>query len=183
VPGKPDIATEIFELEGEPYMKQLTTLGVVCLSLVSVAYASDDKCKDVNGQAVSTTIPAPNDPLGRSLGSSSGSLKGAVSGYLTSLTPQADGTIQVTSFEVFALGPQELLIFTCKTVGTPVAGVPVGTVNFSSIYTVVGGTGKYVAASGALKVTGTILNAFGPNAGPGNTYSESTYTGRICQSK
>jgi hypothetical protein len=164
-------------------MKQLTVLGVVCLSLASVARAGDDKCKDVNGHAVGTTIPAPNNPLGQSLGTAAGNLKGAVSGYITSLTPQPDGTIQVTSVEVFVVGPQDLLIFTCKTTGTPVAGAPVGTVSFSSIYTVVGGTGNFLAASGALNVTGTIFNAFGPSAGPGSTHSESTYTGNVCRSR
>jgi hypothetical protein len=39
-----------------------------------------NKCKDVNARAVTTAIPAPNDPLGRFVGSSTGNLKGAVSG-------------------------------------------------------------------------------------------------------
>ena len=137
----------------------------------------------MNGHAGGTAIPAPNDPLGRSVGSSTGNLKGAVSGFLTSITPQPDGTIQATSVEVFILGPQELLIFTCKTTGTPIPGAPVGTASFSSTYTVVGGTGKYLGASGALNVVGTIFNAFGPQAGPGSTYSDSTYTGNICRRK
>jgi hypothetical protein len=140
------------------------------------------KCKHVEGQAGGTSIPA-NDPLGRSLGSSTGGLKAAVSGYLTSLTPQPDGTIRVTSVEVFVLGPQDILVFTCLTTGTPVPGAPVGTASFSSIYTVAGGTGEFVGASGTLNVTGMIFNAFGPNAGPGSTHSESTYTGNICRSK
>ena len=132
-------------------MRQLTRLGLLCMaafSLVSVAQADDDKCKDVNGHAVGTTIPAPNDPLGRSLGSSTGGLKAAVSGYPTSIAPQPDGSIKVTTVEVFVLGPQDILIFTCKTTGTPIPGAPVGTVSFSSTYTVAGGTGKYLAASG-----------------------------------
>ena len=167
-------------------MRQLTRFGVVCLaafSLVSVARADDDKCKDVNGHSVATTVPAPNEPFGRSAGSSTGGLKGAVSGYLTSLTPQPDGSIQVTSVEVFVLGPQDILIFTCKTTATPIPGALVGTVRASSTYTAVGGTGKFVGASGTLNVTSTGFNAFGPQAGPGSTYFESTYRGNICRSR
>jgi hypothetical protein len=161
-------------------------LGAVCLaafSLAPVARADDDKCKDVKGHADSTTIPAPNDPLGRSLGPSTGDLQASVSGYLTSLTPQPDGTIHVTSVEVWVTGPQDMLVLTCKTAATPVPGAPVGTASTSTIETVVGGTGKYVGASGTLNLTGTIFNAFGPNAGPGSTHGDSTYKGTICRSK
>ena len=60
-------------------MRQLIMLGVVCLaafSLVSAARAEDDeRCKKVNGHFVLTGIPAPNDPMGRVLGSSTGDLK------------------------------------------------------------------------------------------------------------
>ena len=167
-------------------MRQLTMLGVVCMaafSLAPVARADDDKCKDVNGHAVATTIPAPNDPLGRTLGSSTGDLKASVSGFLTSLTPQPDGSIHVTSVEVWVLGPQDILIFTCKTTATPIPGAPVGTVSASTTETVVGGTGKFVGASGTLNLTGTGFNVFGPNAGPGSTYFDETYRGNICRSK
>jgi hypothetical protein len=167
-------------------MRQLTMFGVVCLaafSLAPVARAGDDKCKDVSGRDVGTAVPAPNEPFGLSVGSSTGSLKGARSGYLTSLTPQPDGSIRVTSVEVFVLGLQDILVFTCLTTGTPVPGAPVGTVSFSSTYTVAGGTGEFAGASGTLHGTGMVFNAFGPNAGPGSTYSESTYTGNICRSK
>jgi hypothetical protein len=167
-------------------MRQLMTLSVVCLavfSLAPVARADDDKCKNVNGHGVSTVIPAPNDPLGRTLGSSTGDLKAAVSGLLTSLTPQPDGSIQATSVEVWVLGPQDILIMNCKTTVTPIPGAPMGTVADSTTETVVGGTGKFVGASGTLKVTGTGFNVFGPQAGPGSTYFDTRYEGNICRSK
>jgi hypothetical protein len=167
-------------------MRQLTMLGVVCLaafSLVPVARADDDKCQNVNGHSVSTAIPAPNDPLGRSLGSYTGDLKAAATDYLTSLTPQPDGSIKTTSVAVLFLSPQDLLILSCKTTATPIPGAPVGTVSLSTAYTVAGGTGKFVGATGFLNVTGTLFNAFGPNAGPGSSNFEGTYKGNICRSR
>jgi hypothetical protein len=165
-------------------MRQLTMLGIVCLavfSLAPVARADDDKCKDVNGHSVSTTIPAPNDPMGRSLGSYTGDLKAVASDYLTSLTPQADGSIITTSVEVWVLGPQDMLVLTCKTNATPIPGAAVGTVSASTSYTVTGGTGKYAGASGSLRATYTGFNAFGPKAGPGSTYFDGRYEGNICR--
>jgi hypothetical protein len=63
-------------------MRQLITLGVVCLtafSLVSAARAEDnERCKEVSGHDILTVITAPNDPMSRLLGSSIGSLKAAI---------------------------------------------------------------------------------------------------------
>ena len=168
------------------YRRQLTALVVACLaafSMVPVARADDDKCKDVNGHAVSTAIPAPNEPLGRSLGVYTGDLKAAASDYLTSITPQPDVTIKTTSVAVLVFAPQDILILSCKTTATPVPGAPVGTVSLSTAYTVAGGTGKYVGATGFVNVTGTLVNAFGPNSGPGSSIFDGTYKGNICRSK
>ena len=165
-------------------MRQFTRLGVVYLAafvLVSAARADDDRCKDVNGHDVATAIPAPNDPLGRTLGSSTGDLKAAISAVLTSLTPQADGSIQATSMDVWVLGPQDILIFNGKPTVTPIPGAPVGTVSVSGTLTVAGGTGKFAGASGVLQLTGTGFNLFGAKAGPGSTYFEENYKGKICR--
>jgi hypothetical protein len=167
-------------------MRLLTMAGVVCLaafSLAPVARADDDKCKDVEGHSVSTAIPAPNEPLGRSLGSYTGDLKAVATDYLTSITPQPDGTIHTTSVAVLVFSPQDILIMSCKTTATPIPGAPVGTVSLSTAYTVTGGTGKFVGATGFVNVTGTLVNAFGPNAGPGSSIFQGTYTGNVCRSK
>ena len=55
-----------------------------------------NRCKDVDGKAVWTLIPSPNDPLGRVLGPATGDLKASVSAYLTSL---------VEKNQLFAAGP------------------------------------------------------------------------------
>jgi hypothetical protein len=166
--------------------RQVTMVGAVCLTVVSlapVARADDDKCKDVEGHSVSTAIPAPNDPLGRSLGTYTGDLKAASTDLLTSLVPQPDGTIKTTSMAVLFFSPQDLLILSCKTTGTVIPGAPVGTVSIATAYTVLGGTGKYTGATGFLNVNGTLVNAFGPNAGPGSSNFGGTYKGNICRSK
>jgi hypothetical protein len=166
-------------------MRPLTKLSVVCLAAFSLApvVRADDKCKDVEGHSVSTAIPAPNDSMGRSLGTYPGDLKAAATDYLTSLTPQPDGTIKTTSVAVLFLSPLDLLILSCKTTATPVPGAPVGTVSLATAYTVAGGTGKYVGATGFINVAGILSNAFGPNAGPGSSNFEGTYKGNICRSK
>ena len=156
-------------------MGKLIMLGVMCLaafSSVSAAWAEDDRCKDVNGQFVLTAIPAPNDPLGRVLGSSTGDLKAAISVF------QISETLGVG---VWVLGPQDILIFNGSVSVTPIPGAPVGTVSFSATLTVAGGTGKFAGASGVLQSTGTGFNFFGPNAGPGSTYVEEKYKGNICR--
>lgn len=157
-------------------MRQLIMLGVVCLaafSLVSAARAEDDdRCKNVNGHDVLTVIPTPNDPMGGTLGSSTGDLKAAISVFQTSPT---------TALGVWVLGPQDILIFDGRFSVTPIPGAPVGTVSLSATLTVVDGTGKFAGASGVLQTTGTGFNLFGPQAGPGSTYFEETYKGNICR--
>ena len=125
-------------------------------------------------------------PLGRSLGSLTGDLKAAASGYLTSLTPQPDGSIKTNSVGVVVLGPEDILNLSCKTTATPISRSAGG--NSQSLYGlhcgwVAGGTGNFVGATGFVKVTGTLFSAFGPAAGPGSSHFDGTYTGKICRSK
>lgn len=141
--------------------------------------AGNDDCKTVTGKGVWTLIPS-DDPLGRILGSTTGSLKGAVTANLLSLAPNPDGSLQATSNEVWVLGPQDTLQFDGAATFTPVPDAPIGTVSDSLTLTAIGGTGNYAGATGTIDVTGTGYNLFGPNAGPGNTYFEVRYRGTIC---
>ena len=157
-------------------MRHLIMLGIACLaafSLASAAWAEDDeRCKNVNGHFVLTAIPAPNDPMGRVLGSSTGDLKAAISVFNTSAT---------TAVGVWVLGPQDMLIFNGTVSVTPISGAPVGTVSLSATLTVAGGTGEFAGASGVLQTTGTGFDVFGPQAGPGSTYVQEIYKGNICR--
>jgi hypothetical protein len=179
-----DQAERRFVMKRRTDMRQLTTLGVVCLAAISLAPAAradDHKCQDVNVHVVYTSIPAPNDPLGRSSGPITGDVQGAASSLITSVTPGPDGSAKATSLEVWVLGPQDILIFTCAATATPIPGAPVGTFSVSATFTATGGTGQFVGASGALNETGTIFNLTGPKAGPGSTYSDVNLKGNICR--
>jgi len=148
----------------------------------------------VTGSGTWTLIPAPNDPIGRVLGPTTGGLKAAVTAYLTGLTPTPTGAFTVTSVEVWALddedsnrrkpgAAQNLLIFNGLATFTPIADQPFGTVKDELTLTAVGGTGDYAGATGTIKVTGTGYNLFGPNAAPGNTFFKIEYRGKICRAQ
>jgi len=186
---------------GLHFIKRLgmvTTIGTfACAALVlsaSPAFAGDDhdndgrgrhghhdRCKDVSGKATWTLIPAPNDPLGRVLGPTTGDLKAAVSAYLTSLAPQSDGTLKAESVETWVLGAQDIIQFAGVATFTPIANAPIGTVRDALTLTVIGGSGDFANATGALQVRGIGYNIFGPGAGPGSSFFEVRYSGQICK--
>ena len=142
---------------------------------------SDTRCRNVNGRATWTIIPAPNDPFGRILGPSTGDLRASISAYITSLVNLPDGSLNATSVEVWVLGAQDMLVFDGKATFTPIPGKPLGTVYDELKLAVTGGTGIYAGATGSLQVTGTGHNLFGPESGPGKGYFEVAYKGNICR--
>ena len=178
-------------------------LGLAGLLAVKPALAGDDDhgnrgglCRDVSGKGTWTLIPAPNDPLGRVLGPTTGSLKSAVSAYLTAFTPLPSGAFSTKSVEVWAVdhddesdgkskrgATQDLLIFNGSATFTPIANQPIGTVQDALTLTAIGGTGDYAGATGTIQVTGIGYNVFGPNAATGNTFFKITYRGRICKAR
>jgi hypothetical protein len=158
--------------------------AAVAISTATVgAHNGDPGCKTVTGKAVATLIPSPNDPLGRTLGSTTGNLKAAVNTYLTSLAPQPDGSLKATTVETWALGAQDILQFAGEANFTPIPGAPLGTVENDAFLTVIGGTGQFAGATGSLQLTGTGYNLFGPGAGPGATFFDLEYRGSICLTK
>ncbi len=158
-------------------------LGAFCIAspvLADQGNDSDSRCKSVNGQAVWSLIPAPNDPFGRVLGPSTGDLKAAVSANLTSFVPQPDGSFKTTSVEVWVFGPKDMLIFAGNATFTPIPGQPAGTVDDQNTLTVIGGFGAYAGATGTVQVSGTGYNLF---SGPGQGYFDVKYKGNICQAR
>ena len=103
-------------------------------------------CDRVEGKAVWTLIPSPNDPLGRVLGPATGDLKAAVSSYLTSLGPQPDGTLKATSVETWVLGAQDVITFDGVATFTPFGTEG----NVRDALTVSGGSGDFAGATGQL---------------------------------
>jgi hypothetical protein len=168
-------------------MRTVVTLTAICLGMSVMAIpASAQRCVKVRGKGVWTVIPpstAPaSDPVGRVLGPTTGTLKAAMTAYLTSLAPQPDGTLKATSVETWVVSANDLLVFDGVATFTPIPDTPVGTVSDALKLTVIGGTGAFAGASGVLNVTGTGYNLFGPNAGPGKSYFDIRYTGEICTS-
>lgn len=160
-----------------------TFLGIcVAASLFSPAASSgQDKCQSVAGQATFILIPAPNDPFGRILGPATGTLKAAITAMVTNLTFLPSGAIDATSIETWVMSPQDQVLFNGRATFTPIAGQPIGTVADRLTLTVASGTGEFEGATGTIVVTGTGYNLFGPEAGPGKTYFDVTYSGSICR--
>jgi hypothetical protein len=160
-----------------------TILGVlVAASFFSPAPSSgQSNCQNVSGQAQFILIPAPNDPFGRIIGPATGTLKAAITAIVTGLTQNPNGTIDATSTELWVLSPADQILFNGQATFTPVTGQPIGTVADRLRLTVNRGTGQYEGATGAIDVTGTGFNLFGPDAGPGKTYFQVNYTGQICR--
>jgi hypothetical protein len=154
--------------------------AVIGASMSTVRVTASGGCHNVSGKGVWTLIPSPNDPIGRTLGPTSGSMRGSTSAYLTSLTPNPDGSLGNTTVESWVLDAQDVIQFAGVGTFTPLPGEPIGTVSDARTLTAVGGTGKYAGATGTLNVRGIGFNLFGPNAGPGSTFFDVRFEGTIC---
>lgn len=177
-------------------MSRFSILAAICLAAFSTAASAQDKkprCREVSGEGLWAVVPAPNDPLGRVAGPVTGSLKGAVTAYLTTLVPGPAG-IAADSVEVWVMddegkpkkapaigAPQNTIVFNGKAVFVPIPLQPEGTVTDNLTLTVAAGTGIYAGATGKIEVKGTGYNLFGPNAGPGSTHFRIEYKGEICR--
>jgi len=163
------------------------TLFGICIAAslfspnVSTGQSSQDNCRKEEGQAQFILIPAPNDPFGRILGPATGTLKAAITAMVTSLTFRPDGAIDASSVELWVMSPQSQVTFNGQAVFTPIPGQPVGTVADRLTLTVASGKGEFEGATGTINVTGIGYNLFGPDAGPGKTYFQVSYSGSICR--
>jgi hypothetical protein len=154
----------------------------IAASLFAPGVASgQSNCQAVQGQTQHVLIPAPNDPFGRIIGPASGTLKSAVTAFITSLTFRPDGTIDATTVDLWVVSPQDQITFEGRATFTPVPGQPVGTVTDQLTMTVRSGTGQFEGATGTVAVTGLGYNLFGPDAGLGKTYFQLNYSGSICR--
>jgi hypothetical protein len=165
-------------------MKRTRTLfgiGIAASLFWPSVSSGQSNCQNVQGQAQFILIPAPNDPFGRILGPASGSLRAAITAIVTNLTFRPDGAIDATSIETWVMSPQDQITFDGRATFTPVPGQPVGTVADQLTLTVKSGLGQFEGAAGTIAVTGTGYNLFGPDAGPGKTYFQVSYSGSICR--
>ncbi len=154
-------------------MKRNTTITLaLCLAVLGSgieARAAD--CQHVRGSDVETIIPAPNDPLGRTLGIVNGVLNGSSTAALTSSSP--DG-LHATSFDVFVTNGGDILTATGAVTLTPVPGSS-SEFTENAILTINGGFGKYSGASGTITLLGkAVFDSSG-----GGTF-DVIYQGSVC---
>jgi hypothetical protein len=152
-------------------------LLAAALILGSTQARADSPCRTVQGSASLKPVPASDCPSPVQIcgeGTFTGGLKGSYSSVLFTLTPTADTAVtQVVLFTAETTMPaaqvghwRGQLVF--KEAGAfHVAGAG----EFGELYSVAGGTGDFVAATGVLKAVGT----FDAVAG-----GEIVYQGQIC---
>ena len=167
-------------------MKIRKSLWITSVFIVWVAFAPQPSfaaanCKNVSGQIVESLLPfgAPNDPLGRVLGTVTGVLNGSKTAILTSLVPGAEGVLNATTMDIFVTKSRDLLWATGVAVFTPIPGQPAGFFTDELTLTVIGGTGKFEGATGTINVVGESQNLFSPNAG--EAFFDLAYSGEVCQ--
>ena len=153
-------------------MKRSRNIGLaLCLAVLGTANQARADCQHVSGNITETQVPAPNDPLGRSLANVNGVLNGANTAVITSSSP--DG-LNATSLDVFVTTRGDLLTAVGAVTLTPIPGNS----NDFTLYvtlTVTGGSGKYIGATGTLTYQG---QANVDAAGVFHVYA--TYRGSVC---
>ena len=142
----------------------------LCLAVLGTAVARAD-CQNVSGTITETQIPAPNDPLGRSLANVYGVLNGANTAVITSSSP--DG-LNATSLDVFLTTRGDVLTATGAVTLTPIPGNLSDLTLFVTL-TVTGGSGKYAGATGTLRYQG-LANV----DAAGTFHVHATYRGSVC---
>ncbi len=161
-------------------MKLLKLGSAVCLVAMAVAVSAQaqgsPECRNVSGIIHEVQIPAPNDPIGRVLGLTAGSLTGSETSILTA--PPGPTT---PTFDVFETISGDVLAANGVAIFTPTS-TP-GVVTDDLTLTVVWGSGKFTGATGTINVTGEGHNVFPPGdsrGGPGKTYFNLRYKGNVC---
>jgi hypothetical protein len=153
-------------------MKRNTTITLaLCLAALGTGIEARADCQSVRGSDVETIIPAPNDPLGRTLGIVNGVLYGSSSAVLTSLSP--DG-LSATSIDVFVTNGGDILTATGAVTLTPVAGSS-SEFTENATLTINGGSGRYTGATGTITLVGkAVFDSSG-----GGTF-DVIYQGSVC---
>jgi hypothetical protein len=157
-------------------MKDLTKRNTkaalaLCLAVLGTAVKARADCQKVSGTITETQIPAPNDPLGRSLANVYGVLNGANTAVITSIAP--DG-LHATSLDVFVTTRGDLLTATGAVTLTPIPGSSSDFTLYVTL-TITGGSGNYTGATGTLTYQGQVnFDAVG------TFHVNATYRGSVC---
>ncbi|MEZ4867172.1 MAG: hypothetical protein R3C14_37960 [Caldilineaceae bacterium] len=147
--------------------------GMALLAGSSAAYA-DGRCKKVDGHYAEHIVPAPEctSPFGLCVaGDFRGDIYGGFFGSVNSLTPTAVGevllfTTDTTIHAQIGNKQGDLMIKNAGAFQTAGAG------NIVDLQYIVGGTGDFSGASGAIRASGAFNSATGTG--------ESDYEGQVC---
>jgi hypothetical protein len=154
------------------------TALALCLTLLGTGIAARADCEYVRGGIRETQIPAPNDPMGRTLSNVDGVLNGAGTSLVTSTDQAAGGVLTATSLDVFVTNQGNTLTATGAVTLTPIPNKAPGEFTENATLTVTGGSGKYAGATGTITLEGLAHNLFGP----GLTTFNVIYRGSVCSS-
>ncbi len=155
----------------------LSLLFVAALILGSAQARADPSCRTVQGSASLSPVPAPDcaSPVGIcGEGSFTGGLKGDYSSMLFTLTPTTDTPVtQVVLFTAVTTIPAAQVGHWRGQMVLKEAGSfhVEGAGEFAELYSLAGGTGDFVAATGVLRALGTFVGVTGGGI---------TYEGQIC---
>jgi hypothetical protein len=127
-----------------------------------------------------TLVESPNDPNGRTVGPTKGTLKGAATSVVEGILTGIHGDFLVFSTDTWVVGPTDLLTASGEATYVPIAGAPDGEFSVAGTETINGGTGKYADATGTLDITGVGHKVFSLDGGPGNTWLDLKYDGSVC---
>lgn len=152
---------------------------VVCILVAALPAVAQvpEGCREVNGSALWSLIPAPNDKFGRILGPSIGDLPATITAIITNLVPSPNGVLTADSEEIWVLSPKDIITFKGHATFTPLFFTPVGTFSDSLTLTATGGFGRFAKVTGTIEVRGT---GYGITAGPGSGYFDVKYKGTLC---
>ena len=163
-------------------MKKIAKYSTLCLfaallALPAAAQTTTPGCRDVQGSALWSLIPAPNDPFGRIMGPAIGDLNASITAIVTKLTPSPTGVLSADSTEIWVLSPTDIIVFSGKATFTPSFMQTPPTWKDELELTATGGFGRYAKVTGTLKVTGT---GYAITDGPGKGYFDVRYKGTLC---
>src|SRR5262245_14516580 len=161
------------------FLTALSLAGVLCFGAVGATFADDGDdndfdhggCHPIRGrfvEIVADTFLSPNDPLGRVVNYTQGTLQSTGTAILTSLGPgPTPGSWLAETRHLFVVNPFDQLIATGVAIFTPIPG----TSDAHDVLTlkVQGGLGVFEGATGEIVATGTGTSFFpvppGPTAG------------------
>src|SRR4051794_12353072 len=143
----------------------------LAISLCAPSLHAAEDCQDVHGKLSEIVVVAPfgspNDPLGRNVLRSEGTIDAIGTSIFTSVGPgPAFATLAATTNHVFVVDEQDQLTATGVSILTPNALRNLDDMDDVVTLTINGGTGKFAVATGTIVATGVGAHFFPFPPGP-----------------